>query len=93
MSRTVTVMPFIPRPRRDPLHELTVREEEILSLIARGHSNSAICAELHLSAKTVETHVRSVYQKLRLTQCPDSHRRVMAVLVYLAAQAERRRAA
>ena len=86
-------MPFIPRPRRDPLHELTVREEQILSLIARGYSNAAVCEELFLSGKTVESHVRAIYQKLRLAQCPDSHRRVMAVLVYLQAQAERRRAA
>ncbi len=86
-------MPFIPRPRRDPLHELTVREEQILSLIARGYSNAAVSEELFLSAKTVETHVRAIYQKLRLVQCADSHRRVMAVLIYLTAQAERRRAA
>ena len=86
-------MPFIPRPRRDPLHELTVREEQILSLIALGYSNAAISEELFLSAKTIETHVRSIYQKLRLVQCTDSHRRVMAVLIYLGAQAERRRAA
>ena len=86
-------MPFIPRPRRNALHELTEREVQILALIARGYSNAAVCEELFLSAKTVESHVRSVYQKLRLAQCPDSHRRVMAVLIYLAAQAERRRAA
>ena len=86
-------MPFIPRPRRDPLHELTAREREILALIAQGHSNAALCGELHLSAKTVEAHVRSIYQKLRLELCPDSHRRVMAVLIYLAAEAERKRAA
>ena len=89
----MTVMPFIPRPRRDALHELTAREEQILSLLALGYSNAAVCDELFLSAKTVETHVRAIYQKLRLVQCPDSHRRVMAVLIYLGAQAERRRAA
>lgn len=38
--------------------------------------------ELFLSPKTVETHVSSVFTKLRLAPAPDDHRRVLAVLPY-----------
>jgi DNA-binding NarL/FixJ family response regulator len=68
----------------DPLAELTPREREVLALMAEGRSNKAICAKLFLSPKTVETHVNSIFLKLRLVQAPDDHRRVLAVLRYLA---------
>jgi DNA-binding NarL/FixJ family response regulator len=55
----------------------------VLGLMAEGRSNSGICAKLFLSPKTVETHVNSIFTKLRLAQAPDDHRRVLAVLAYL----------
>lgn len=61
---------------------LTPRERELLALMAVGRSNAAISVELCLSPKTVETHVRSVFWKLRLLPCGMTHRRVAAVLVY-----------
>jgi DNA-binding NarL/FixJ family response regulator len=67
----------------DPIAELSPREREVLSLMAEGRSNSAICAKLFLSPKTVETHVSSIFNKLRLGQAADDHRRVLAVLAYL----------
>lgn len=71
---------------------LTGRERQILALIARGYGNQAICDELVLTGKTVETHVRSVYAKLGLSPHDDVHRRVAAVLIFLAAErAETRR--
>ena len=42
---------------------LTAREVEVLRLVARGHSNKAIAAQLHLSPKTVGHHVAHVYAK------------------------------
>jgi DNA-binding NarL/FixJ family response regulator len=51
--------------------------------MAEGRSNAGICAKLFLSPKTVETHVNSIFNKLRLAQAPDDHRRVLAVLAYL----------
>jgi putative nucleotidyltransferase with HDIG domain len=42
---------------------LTAREVEVLRLVARGHSNKAIAAQLHLSPKTVGHHVGHVYVK------------------------------
>jgi DNA-binding NarL/FixJ family response regulator len=75
---------LVRRPReRDPLAELTDREREVLALIAEGRSNQAIGAQLFLSPKTVETHIRVIFQKLDLVQAPDSHRRVLAVLAFL----------
>ena len=69
--------------RAGHLEGLTPREREVLGLMAEGLSNAAICERLHLSVKTVEPVVGSVFAKLRLHQQPDTNRRVLAVLAYL----------
>ena len=52
----------------DPeLDRLSGREREVLRLIARGYTYREIAAELHISVKTVETHVSSVLRKLQLS--------------------------
>jgi DNA-binding NarL/FixJ family response regulator len=51
-------------PERD---QLTAREHDVLLLIARGYTYKEIAARLHLSVKTVETHVSSVLRKLQLS--------------------------
>ncbi len=65
------------------LASLSQREREALALMAQGRSNHAIATELFVSGKTVETHVRSIFQKLDLNETPDDHRRVRAVLEWL----------
>lgn len=67
----------------NPLDDLTAREREVLSLMAEGRSNLAISEEISLSTKSVEGHVRSIFNKLGLLATPDDHRRVLAVLRYL----------
>lgn len=49
------------------LNELTPREQEVLQLIARGYMYKEIAARLHLSVKTVESHVSNVLRKLQLS--------------------------
>ena len=52
----------------DPeLDQLTTREREVLRHIARGYSYKEVAQSLHLSARTVETHVSSVLRKLQLS--------------------------
>jgi RNA polymerase sigma factor (sigma-70 family) len=46
--------------------ELTEREREILTLIARGKTNAEIAAELTISLKTVRNHVSNIYSKLQV---------------------------
>jgi DNA-binding NarL/FixJ family response regulator len=71
--------------QRDLVGELTERERDVLKLMAEGRSNSAISDALHLSPKTVESHVRSIFMKLELEPTEEDHRRVKAVLTYLRA--------
>lgn len=57
-----------PRPSAPPraFPEITGREEEILALIARGHSNQGIAESLYLSLKTVQNHVSNIFTKLQV---------------------------
>jgi DNA-binding NarL/FixJ family response regulator len=69
-----------------PLNELTSRELEILTFVARGHSNQAIADELMLTKRAVEKHIAAIFLKLGLTDAADVARRVKATLIYLAEQ-------
>jgi DNA-binding NarL/FixJ family response regulator len=55
-------------PPNDPeIDQLTAREREVLRHIARGYTYREAARELHISVKTVETHVSAVLRKLQLT--------------------------
>jgi DNA-binding NarL/FixJ family response regulator len=70
------------RPTR--LGVLSERERAVLEQMAGGRSNPAIAAGLHLSVSSVEKHIGAVFDKLDLAPEPAVHRRVAAVLAYLA---------
>jgi DNA-binding NarL/FixJ family response regulator len=71
------------KPARSPVDELTAREREVLSLMARGMSNRSIADELTLTKRAVEKHIGSIFQKLELEGEEVVSRRVTAVLLYL----------
>jgi DNA-binding NarL/FixJ family response regulator len=70
-----------------PMRLLTPRETEILAEMAKGKNNAAVAASLVLSERAVEKHINSIFSKLALSQEPDVHRRVKAVLLFLSSQA------
>jgi DNA-binding NarL/FixJ family response regulator len=74
------------RHRDDPLEVLSMREQEVLALMAEGRSNAGIARRLWVTEGTVEKHVRSILTKLSLAEADDDHRRVLAVLAYLEAR-------
>jgi DNA-binding NarL/FixJ family response regulator len=73
------------RRRADPLEELTSREREVLALMAEGLTDRGIAQRLFVTPKTVETHIRHVFQKLSLPESALDNKRVLAVLTYLRA--------
>lgn len=82
--RVVEVLVAGNRPPGDPLAGLTRREREVLEQIAQGKSNAGVAAALVLTERAVEKHINALFAKLGLTAEPDVHRRVSAVLLYLA---------
>lgn len=73
------------RRSHDTVASLTPREREVLALMARGCSNTALGVELGLSPKTVDRHIGAIFAKLGLEPSGDEHRRVRAVLTWLGA--------
>ena len=69
-------------PNRSRLSLLTRREREVLRLLAAGLSNAGIAAQLVLSERTIDAHLRSVFDKLDLPDSRDDNRRVQAAAVW-----------
>ncbi len=78
------VTQLLARSRRvDPLATLTVRERDVMRLMAEGRSNGAIAEALVVSVGAVEKHVANIFLKLDLSPDDQDHRRVLAVLQFL----------
>jgi len=71
------------RPNSSPLDELTPKEHEVLALMAEGLTDRGIGERLFVTPKTVETHIRHIFLKLRLPETATDNKRVHAVLTYL----------
>ena len=69
-----------------PLHELTPRERSVLHEMAEGKNNLAIAKTLFLTERSVEKVIHSIFLKLELALETDVHKRVRAVILYLAAE-------
>jgi len=80
------VRQLIGRTSRE-LDRLTPRELDVLELMAEGLSNSGIAERLVVSLGAVEKHISNVFTKLGLEHETSAHRRVLAVLTYLAERA------
>ncbi len=65
------------------LAALSLREHEVLSLIAEGRSNAAIAQRLVITERAVAKHIASIFIRLDLQPSDDDNRRVLAVVAYL----------
>lgn len=65
--RVLTVVRRVNTPQVDPFEPLSDRERAVLQELAKGRSNNRIAETLHISEKTVKTHVSSVLAKLQLS--------------------------
>jgi len=72
------------RTEASPLHELTPRERDVLREMASGKNNAAIAAELFLTERSVEKVIHSIFLKLGIAWESSIHKRVTAVVMYLA---------
>lgn len=75
---------LIARRRTHAVDALSERERSVLHEMARGLTNIGIARALHLSESAVEKHVSAIFGKLSPDGAPTTHRRVAAVLAYLA---------
>jgi DNA-binding NarL/FixJ family response regulator len=73
------------RDEASPLDGLTPRERDVLREMAEGKNNAAIASTLFLTERSVEKVIHSIFLKLGIGYESSIHKRVKAVIVYLAA--------
>jgi DNA-binding NarL/FixJ family response regulator len=72
------------RPTTSPLSQLTARERDVLRRMAEGKNNASIAEDIVVTERSVEKVIHSIFMKLGLTWEPTLHKRVKAVILYLA---------
>jgi DNA-binding NarL/FixJ family response regulator len=75
----------------DPLTRLSDQERRVLTLLAEGYSNEAIATQVHVSERTVESHVAAIFRSLDLAPDAATNRRVQAAVAYLEANRHQHR--
>jgi DNA-binding NarL/FixJ family response regulator len=73
------------RAEESQMNTLTPRERDVLREMAEGKNNAAIAATLFLTERSVEKVIHSIFLKLGIAWEPSLHKRVKAVILYLAA--------
>ena len=71
------------RLAHSPLASLTGRETDVLREMAQGKTNAAVAETLSVSESAVEKYGNAIFSKLGLSEEPQVHRRVAAVLAFL----------
>lgn len=66
------------------VERLTDRQRQVLAIIAEGRTNAAIAERLGVTERAIVAHISNIYAQLDLPDRADNHRRVLAVLRYLA---------
>jgi len=72
------------RVEASPLNQLTPRERDVLREMAEGKNNAGIAQSLFLTERSVEKVIHSIFLKLGLAWETAVHKRVKAVILYLA---------
>jgi DNA-binding NarL/FixJ family response regulator len=67
-----------------PLRDLTPRERDVLREMAEGKNNASIAESLVITERSVEKVIHSIFRKLGIAWEPSLHKRVKAVVLYLA---------
>ena len=67
------------RAENKPIETLTPRETDVLKLAARGYTNKAIGAQLHLSDRTVQGHLANIYGKLHVATRTEAVMRAVSL--------------
>ncbi len=60
------MLPNVTNKQKSLVNSLTAREKDVLLLVTRGLSNSAIAEELYVSIITVKAHLQSIFRKLEV---------------------------
>ena len=83
---SLTTYMFTGKPGYTFLKQFSLRELEILNLLANGYTNASIAATLYIDIKTVENHINNMYSKLKINnEFTDKHLRVSIAKLYLEA--------
>jgi len=67
------------RAENKPIETLTPRETDVLKLAARGYTNKAIGAQLHLSDRTVQGHLANIFGKLHVATRTEAVMRAVSL--------------
>ena len=67
------------RAENKPIESLTPRETDVLKMAARGYTNKAIGAQLHLSDRTVQGHLANIYGKLHVATRTEAVMRAVSL--------------